>query len=90
MVWRARSAGGDGDVSGDAEMGGIGLIAHTVEFRDGDVIALVGLDSADREVGDGADDHDDGDGNADGAWLLLFCISCSSLRLGIEVRGVKV
>ena len=32
-----------GDVAGDAKMGGVGLVAHPLEFGDGDVVALVGL-----------------------------------------------
>ncbi len=45
-------------IAGYPEMTGIGFVAHGVQFADGDVVALVRLNSGDRQVDDGAqDDH---------------------------------
>ncbi len=74
-----------GDVAGDAKMGGVGLVAHAVELRDGDVVALVGAIPGERQVGDGAHDYEDGDGDLDGLIAALFHI-----LLFIEVRHPSI
>ncbi len=51
-------------ISCDAEMAGVSGIAHALQFADGDVVALVGLNAAYRQVGDRAEDDDDGERNA--------------------------
>ena len=40
-------------VAGDAEVANVGLIAHALEFADGDVVALVIAAATEGEVSDG-------------------------------------
>src|ERR1700733_15247806 len=41
-----------------AEMTGIGLVAHSLQFANRDVVALVSLDAANRKIDDGAQNDD--------------------------------
>ena len=51
-----------GYVARDAKMADVGFVTHSLEFADGDVVALVVAATREREIGDSADD-DDGSGD---------------------------
>ena len=52
-------------IAGYTEMTGIGLVAHGLQFANGDVVALVRLNPGDRQVNDGAQDDHCGRTNAE-------------------------
>src|SRR5271170_5754715 len=47
-----------------AQMACIGLAAHSIQFLDRDVVALVGLHAAHSQIDNGAKNDDDGDADA--------------------------
>lgn len=74
-----------GYVAGDAEMTDVGFVTHSLEFADGDVIALVVAAAAEGEIGDGAENDYGRDDEFDRAFpgLVWHMASASdfSLRL---------
>jgi hypothetical protein len=60
------------NVPGNAQMPGVGFVAHALELCDRHVIALVGLDAADGQPCDDAknDGHRDANAKCLGALLL--------------------
>src|SRR6185437_532192 len=48
------------DVSGDAQVARVGLVAHGVEFLNGDVVALIGTHAGVGQIGDSSKHNDDG------------------------------
>ncbi len=61
-------------VAGYPEMTGIGLVAHGLQFADGDVVALVRLNPGDGQVDDGAQDNHCGRTDAESLRRYLHCI----------------
>jgi hypothetical protein len=73
-----------GDVAGYSEMADVSLVAHALEFADGDVVALVVAAAGEGQVGDCAEDDDSGDDDLSGALSGFGCHtspSSFSLRL---------
>jgi len=62
-----------GDVTGYSEMADVGLVAHGLEFADGDVVALVVAAACEGQVGDCAEDDHSGDDNLSGAFSGFGC-----------------
>jgi len=54
-------------VAGDTEVANVCLVAHALEFADGDVVALVVASAAEGQVGDGPQDDHRGDDEFDRA-----------------------
>ena len=57
------------DVARNAEMADVGLVAHALQFTDGDVVALVVADAGEGEIADGGQNDDGGDDDLERAFL---------------------
>ena len=62
------------DITGDAQVARVGLVAHPLQLLNGDIVALVGLHSADGEINDRAEN--DENGNADARALVGAFHNC--------------
>jgi len=69
-------------VAGDAEVAGVGLLAHRVELGDGDVVALGVAGSGDGEPGDSGEDYGSGDDELGWALILRHLDSLARLVEG--------
>jgi hypothetical protein len=79
------------DIASHAKMPGVRLIAHGMQFANGDVIALVRLNSGVRQIADGAQDNDGGCGYAEYLGTNFHCFpkgrSARPFRQALAFRG---
>ncbi len=72
------------DIAGYPQVAGVGLVSHALQFADGDVVALIFIHPAYREIDNGAQDDYGSGSDPPGLWSNLRHTSRVGVRLPLR------